>query len=359
MISYKKILPWMVSILAFIRPLPAQVLRADYEKKATIIYENIYGFFYDSSAHLFIETNDRSANKRPYSYLWPLCALIQAGNEMEALEPGKSYMPPVMKAIDKYFSARAPAPGYESYVVSKEDNARFYDDNQWIGIAYMDAYRRTKDKKYLERSSAIYRFMMTGYDTLTGGGLYWKEGDKTTKNTCSNGPGILLALQLYNATQERHYLDTALLLYHWTNQRLQSPQGVYYDALKLPANTIDKSLYTYNTGTMLQANAMLFAISKDRKYLAEAQRLAAASLNAFYKNGRLPPNYWFNAVLMRGYLALYELDKNKVYLQAFIRDADEIWRLETDKNKLVGRAATKKLLDQAGMLEIYARIAQW
>ncbi len=109
--------------------------------------------------------------------------------------------------------------------------------------------------------------MMTGYDTIAGGGLYWKEGDKTTKNTCSNGPGILLALQLYIITNQHVYLDTALILYNWVNAHLQSPAGVYYDNIKIPSLKIDSAVYTYNTGTMLQANVLLYNITKETQYL--------------------------------------------------------------------------------------------
>ncbi|MGI8634031.1 MAG: hypothetical protein ACR2KZ_01375 [Segetibacter sp.] len=50
---------------------------------------------------------------------------------------------------------------------------RFYDDNQWIGITSMDAYTRLKNKKFLNLGKEIYKYMMTGYDTVLVIGLYW------------------------------------------------------------------------------------------------------------------------------------------------------------------------------------------
>ena len=328
-----------------------------YEKRTEIIHGNIYTFFHDSSTHLFRETSDKTVDDKPYSYLWPLCALIQATNELEVLDPAEHYMEPVIGAIDQYYGTKPPCAAYEAYVVKAGGDDRFYDDNEWIAIAYMDAYNRKKEKRFLEKSEEIYRFVMSGYDTVAGGGLYWKEGDKTTKNTCSNGPGILLALQLFRATGEKKYLDTALLLYNWTNSRLLSPEGIYYDALKLPGLTVDKRAYTYNAGTMLQSNVLLFSITGNKQYLKEAKRLAEASLLYFYKQGRFPGNYWFNAVLMRGYVELYKFDKDKKYLQAFIDDTEKIWQSEMDPRNLAGQGHAKKLLDQAGLLEIIARIA--
>jgi len=332
------------------------VLSAQTDYKS--LHQAIYRTYYDSVTGLFTETNNTAADEHPHSYLWPLCALVQAANEMEVLQPGRPYLEPVMKAIDQYYSVKHGIAGYDSYVVKQGGGDRFYDDNQWIGLAYMDAYARTRRKVFLEKSVEIYQFMMTGYDTVTGGGLYWKEGDKSTKNTCSNGPGVLLALDLYRATGERGYLDTALLLYNWVNKVLQSPSGVYYDNIKTKDGRIARQFYTYNTGTMLQANVILYTLTKKAAYLDEAHRLAAASLKTFFKNGRWPGNYWFNAVLLRGYQDLYQLDKDKTYIQAFITDVDGIRNTETDKAGLAGPGKVKKLLDQAGLLEIRARLAE-
>jgi uncharacterized protein YyaL (SSP411 family) len=322
------------------------------------LYRTIYRTYYDSTTGLFTETNNKAADEHPNSYLWPLCALVQAANEMELLQPGRAYMEPVIKAIDQYYSVKHKVGGYDSYVVKQGGGDRFYDDNQWIGLAYMDAFARTGKKQFLERSEEIYRFMMTGYDTVTGGGLYWKEGDKSTKNTCSNGPGILLALDLYKATGQKHYMDTALALYDWVNKLLQSPTGVYYDNIKTKDGRIARQFYTYNTGTMLQANVILYPLTKKRGYLDEAHRLAAAAFKTFFKNGRWPENYWFNAVLLRGYQDLYQLDQDRSYVQAFMTDADGIRDHETDQAGLAGPGKAKKLLDQAALLEILARLAE-
>ena len=190
---------------------------------AEALFTAVNGQLYDQENKLYVETINRQKNENPHSYLWPLCGLIQATNELEALHPGKDYMGQVITAINAYYDPKTPAPGYDSYVVKEKGGDRFYDDNQWIAIAYMDAYNRTKKKWYLDKSKEIYTFMMTGYDNVSGGGLYWKEGDKGGKNTCSNGPGVLVALQLYKATHQKPYLDTALMLYNWVNKYLQAP----------------------------------------------------------------------------------------------------------------------------------------
>lgn len=337
----------------------AQQSTGTYEGRIDTLNKNIYKYFYDSANALFYETNNIAPTEKPHSYLWPLCALIQAANEAETLHPSKDYMAPVMKAIDQYYSPIPPAPAYQAYVRKEEKDDRFYDDNQWIAIACLDAWNRTKHQEYLKIAKEIFRFMMTGYDAAAGGGLYWKEGDMRTKNTCSNGPGILIALQLYKITNNKNYLDTALVLYHWVNKHLQTPQGVYYDNIKIPSLKIDSAIYTYNTGTMLQSNVLLYNITKNKKYLQEAERIAKDAEKVFYKKNKLPKNYWFNAVLLRGYVELYHVDHNKQQLQFFIDDANRIWQEERNDKGLVGTNKKRKsLIDQAAMMEVYAKLAQ-
>lgn len=331
----------------------------DYKARIKLLYNAINTKLSDAKTGLYRETADSVQKENPHSWLWPLCAYIQAANEMEVLEPTEQYMLPVEKAIDRYYSDKPPYAGYQDYVTSERLSSRFYDDNQWVAIAYLDAYERKHKRKYLEASEMICRFMLGGLDTVTGGGMYWKEGDKTTKNTCSNGPGVLVLLQLYKITGKKAYLTTALDIYSWLNSHLLSPEGVYYDNIQTATLKISKATYTYNTGPMLQANVILYELTKDKKYLDEAERLAKAAREHFFKNGRLPNgDYWFNAVLLRGYQALYKIDQNKAWIDVYEQDANAIWNTERDANNMLGPTNSKKLIDQAAMIEIYARLQQ-
>ncbi len=314
--------------------------------------------FFDPATGYYNEHAEKERNKNPVSYLWPLCGLIQAGNELDVLN-GKSHeLDRYMLLIDRYEDQRPPATGYASYPPEKGGGDRFYDDNQWIGIALMDAWKRKPDTAYRRRAELIYRFMMTAYDTVGGGGLYWEEGKLNTKNTCSNGPGILLALQLYQASKQQHYLDSALLLYKWVNKTLRDPQGIYYDNIGLPSRKIDERRYAYNTGTMLQANVMLYEITQQQEYLREAQRIAAAATAYFTPGGRFHDGYWFSAVLLRAYQHLLQYDKNTAPIKAFAQATRYAIAQQRNASGLfVARGKTVDLVNQSGMLEILARLA--
>ncbi len=345
----------VIALLGFAINSRAQ-MGVEYQHRIDIINSNIYKTFYDKKAGLYFETNT-ARNQGNYSFLWPLCALIQAANEQEDADPSNQYIAPVLRAVNKYYSARPPAPAYQAMVAKKRVDSRFYDDNEWVAIALMDAYDRTQQKQYLDVSKMIYKFLLTGHDQVGGGGFYWQEGKTKSKNTCSNGPAILVALHLYKATQQKAYLDTAIVTYNWTKQHLLSAEdGIYYDAIRVPTMQVDSAYYTYNSGTMLQSAVLLYNATREKKYLDDAQDLARSAEKYFYKDGKLPGGYWFNAVMLRGYLELYNVDYNKARLQFIIDDANRVWAQERDEHNLLGTKKVKTLIDQAAMLEIYTRL---
>jgi uncharacterized protein YyaL (SSP411 family) len=347
----------LVGLFTFYFDSVAQSTNDSLLDRVNIIKASINKYFIDEATGYYKEKTIFKPEDKPHSYLWPLCGLIQAANEAEAYTKKTGFFDSVLQSIQVYYDPSAPAASYGSYIVKEKKDDRFYDDNQWIGIACLDAYERTKKEKYLHQGLLVYRFMMTGFDTVSGGGLYWKEKDLTTKNTCSNGPGVLVALQAYKATGHKAYLDTAILLYNWTKKNLLSPEGVYYDNIKLPSGMVDKRTYTYNTGTMLQSSVMLYNITKEKKYLQHAQELAEGSLKKFFINNRFPGHYWFNVVLLRGYIDLYKIDGERKFINAMEQDAEAIWKTERDSNNLVGKRKNKELLDQAAVMEMFARLA--
>lgn len=349
----------IASLLILLGTLPglAQLLPG-YQPSIQPLEQSIRQYFYQPGTGYYREHAVRGSNDRPASYLWPLCGLIQAHAELEALDR-KKRLPETVAIIQRYYDARPPAPGYASYPPPLGGGDRFYDDNQWIGIALMDSYFREKNKNYLATSKLIYRFMMTAYDTATGGGLYWEEGKLNTKNTCSNGPGIILALQLYKATKQKAYLDTALLLYNWVNGHLRDSAGLYLDNISVPGKKLDTRRYSYNTGTMLQSNVYLYELTKDPKYLQEAKVLARSAKDYFLASGRLRDGYWFSAVLLRGLQHLYQHDRDLTAIRAFAACVDHALQHNRNEQGLMTGKDPKAvdLTNQAGMLEILARLA--
>lgn len=329
----------------------------DYREEMQWLYRNIQQQFHIPASGYYKEHATRKNDDRQVSYLWPVCALLQAANEMEQVDNSQVLFQPLLEIAMRYYDPKPPQPGYASYPPALGGGTRFYDDNQWIGLAALDAYQRKRDTQYLQVAETIYRFMMSGYDTLTGGGLYWEEGNLRTKNTCSNAPGIVLALQLYQNTGKKAYLDSAMLLYHWVNKHLLSKEGLYFDNISMETGKTDERLYAYNTGCMIQANVHLYEITRQAVFIRQAVLLADRSAAFFLKDGRFRDNYWFSAVLLRGYLQLLQHHPDTKFINAFKACTDKAIKENKHAGGLMGKQRPVNLVGQGGMLEILARLA--
>ena len=251
---------------------------------------------------------------------------------------------------------------------------RFYDDNVWLGIDFTDTYQLTQNKKYLDKATLIWDFIESGTDSVLGGGIYWCEQKKESKNTCSNAPGSVFALKLFKATNDSSYFKKGKALYEWTKEHLQdSTDYLYFDNIRLDRK-IGKAKFAYNSGQMMQSAALLYQLTNNPVYLKEAQSIAKECYNYFFsdftpvsgepfkmiKKGDI----WFTAVMLRGFIELYHLDKNKTYLDAFNKSLDYAWENARDEKGLFhtdlsgNKKDNKKwLLTQAAMIEMYRRLA--
>ncbi len=368
---------------------------SNYEKatKSLSIIEKLYGVA--DGKHLYRETypfdnaynasylgggeNEKKSN--PYSYLWPFSGSLSAYTAL--LE--KSNDPRIKAHIDKvvlpglenYYDKRQPV-AYASYVNSAPLSDRFYDDNIWLGIDFADLYLHTKEPAYLEKSKEIWTFVASGMDDKLGGGIYWCEQRKESKNTCSNAPAVVYLLKLYEATQEESYLKEAISLYDWTIKHLEDPADhLYWDNINLKGE-VQKTKYPYNTGQMIQAGALLYKLTKQEHFLKNAQASAKSALGYFFsapatgtsKSGAYPilkkSDNWFIAIMLRGYIELYHQDNDKQFIEAFQANLNYAWKSMRDKNGLFGKdwssntkpSDQKWLLDQFAIAEMYARLAK-
>ena len=231
----------------------------------------------------------------------------------------------------------------------------------------------TKNKEYLKKAIALHDYIYSGWSDELGGGIYWCEQKKESKNTCSNAPGTVLCMKLYKLTKDKKYLDQAMATYQWTRDNLRDPSDfVYWDNKNLQGK-IGYAKYTYNSGQMIQAGVLLYQATGDEQYLKDAQQTAKGSYEHFLKpqptvKGEMkffPSSPWFNVILFRGLKALYEVDKNDTYVKAMIDNADYAWQYTRDENGLLNndwsgnrKDKFKSLLENSCMIELYSEISE-
>ena len=358
--------------------------------KATL--QQIFSLYNSGHHHLLNETypykqdskasylaGDDILTGRRVAYLWPTSGVFSGVNALLKTTSEKQYRQlletDIWPGLEQYYdSVRKPA-CYQSYIVSVGKSDRFYDDNVWLALDFCESYMLTKKPEYLRKSIETWQFVLSGWDEQLGGGIYWCEQKKHSKNTCSNAPASVLAFKLFEATRDSVYFNWGIRIYNWTKANLQdSTDYLYFDNKNL-SGKIGRAKYTYNSGQMLQAAAMIYKLTGKKAYLEDAQHIARSAVNYFTeefttaegKRIRLFKNTgnWFNAILFRGYTELYRLDGNAEYIGIFRDNMDQLWNHIRDKNGLFSKDwkgqkddPYKWLLDQASLVEIWGTLAE-
>ncbi|MDU1889635.1 MAG: glycoside hydrolase family 76 protein [Dysgonomonas sp.] len=334
--------------------------------------------FDDKYTASYLASEEQKNIPNQYSYLWPFSGTFSAVNALFEMSGDKKFQnildAKVLNGLEEYFDQKRQPDGYASYINSAPQSDRFYDDNVWLGIDFTDTYMLTKEDKYLHKAKLIWDFVASGMDDKLGGGIYWCEQKKESKNTCSNAPGSVFALKLFEATQDSIYYFLGKKLYEWTKQNLQdSEDNLYFDNINLKGE-ISKAKYPYNSGQMMQSAALLYKLTKDKVYLEDAQKIAKSGYDYFFQDFTSSSgeqfrllkrsDVWFIAVMLRGYIELYHADNDKTYLNAFQKNLDYAWNNTRDEKGLFsvdwsGKDKDKKkwLLTQAAMVEMYGRMA--
>jgi len=341
---------------------------------------SLFSEFYNNGGkeNDFNNDTNKTTSSQKVAYLWPVSGTFAGVNALLKSTGDKKYLNYInnnlLPCIDNYYDSIRFPDSYQSYIISAGLSDRYYDDNVWLALDFIDFYQLSGNKKYLEKATNIWKFVMSGWSTEFGGGIYWCEQNKQTKNTCSNAPTVVMALKMYAITHDIQYLERGKLIYNWTKSTLQDPADfLYFDRISRTGK-IDPTKFADNSGQMLQAACLLFKATKDEIYLNDAHRIAASSILYFTKDFVTPEGQtiklfhktanWFVAVLFRGYAELYSIDKNNTYLLIFRDNLNNAWLHAQTSNGFFtsdwsGYDADNNnmwLLNQSGMMELYASL---
>lgn len=310
------------------------------------------------------------------SFLWPYSGIISGTISLYETTNNNKYFllleQQLLPGLELYWDTSRKPYSYQSYPMFAGHSDRFYDDNVWIALDFCTLYEITQDNQYLERAEELYEFIYSGWSDELGGGIFWCEQKRQSKNTCSNAPGAVLGVRLYEATNDASYLQRAIETYAWTKDNLMDKEdGVYWDNMSL-SGELDKRKYTYNSGQMIEAGVLLYKQTKNDEYLSDAQKTALGTHNFFTKEvetvdgeklfySNLP---WFNVILFRGLKALYLVDNNSEYIDTIKENAYYAWNHTRDSNGLLGNSWNERneeqykwLLDNVSMIELFSQFA--
>ena len=238
----------------------------------------------------------------------------------------------------------------------------YYDDNEWIAQDLLDADAAWGDVSGLARAEAIFTAVTRAWDGDEShpcpGGVVWTTAPRNNdRNTVTTANGALLGLRLYSLTRRPSYLAWAQQMLGWLDRCMLAPNGLYWDHVDA-AGTVNTAQWTYNQGSVIGANVLLYRETGDSSSLARAEDLADATLAA-YAASRLdhePPE--FAAIFFRNLLDLAAVDHDRSYVRAAQAYADRAWARRDRRTNLVAFDAPTRLLSQAAVVQLYAGLAR-
>jgi hypothetical protein len=292
----------------------------------------------------------QSLEKREPEFMWGNGVMFSALVGAARHDPA-TYQPLVDRffaSMDRYWDTKSKIPGYEPAPTSGNGNDKYYDDNQWMVITFMEAYDLTQDARYLDRADETLKFSLSGWDDKLGGGIWWHEQHKDgSKNTCANAPAAVGCLRVARYRDSKENLDWARKIIKWTTEHLQDRDGLFFDNQKVADGKVEKTKWTYNTALMIRAYLGLWRATGDQRFLTEAKRIGAAS-NAFIKQktGTYRDGYKFTHLLVEADLELYRATGDGAILARAKKNGEAAWKQwqTSPPKELIEQAAIARML---------------
>ena len=277
----------------------------DFRKWGLDCIQQIQRDFYDERSGLYGEERTQSQRAKMPAYTWGVGVMLQALNAAARTDSAqRSSLSHYIDSTTIYWNVVGPVAGYDVQPMPKSMD-RYYDDNEWMVLGLVEATQTLESKGPLHLATDTYRYVRSGLDSRLGGGVYWRESDHASKNTCSNGPAAAAALALYDETGNSGYLDDAKAIYAWTYDHLRDPlDGLYWDNQHLTGR-IEKTKWSYNSGLMLRSAANLYRITHDLRYAKEIQNSSLKKWVA--ANGTLTDGGKFIHLLLENWLTAFRL----------------------------------------------------
>ncbi len=183
-----------------------------------------------STDHWFCETLG-CTGAYPLLTIWGVVRMFEAADGTELASPSRSHRATVDSYAgqaeklywNRYLNGYDPYPG-DNYPAAQA----WFDDNGWLGLAFVDAYRATGESRWLGDAQRALSFIAA--NGWAGGGrgegMWWN-----TQHQQHSGEALaadsLLAMMLYDATHRSTDLRSAQTWIDWANANDIGYHGLY------------------------------------------------------------------------------------------------------------------------------------
>jgi predicted alpha-1,6-mannanase (GH76 family) len=222
---------------------------------------------------------------------------------------------------------------------------KYYDDEGWWALAWIDGYDLTGNQQYLSMAEAIFADMTGAWDDTCGGGIWWSK-DRRYKNAIANELFLSVAAHLANrdAGNRTNYLNWANKEWKWFAQSgLINSKNLINDGLgaskgQISANQCGnngRAIWSYNQGIVLGGLVELSKLDQDPSLQLTARKIATAATTSLVDakgimHDPCEPNcgadgVQFKGIFVRNLIALDRAYPQSVFESFINSNADAIW----------------------------------
>jgi uncharacterized protein YyaL (SSP411 family) len=241
----------------------------------------------------------------PLATIWDSVPLFESLDAIAIAAPSAANRRALAKfaaGAERYLNrGLRPLPGYSPYPGDREASAEtWFDDNGWWGVAFVEAYRATANKRYLVDAERALRYIAAAGWDPSGGGIWWNT-DRPYKSGPALAADTLLATLIYQEDHSAFALAQAQRFIAWANTGgFSSTEGLYADS-SVSATPVD-----YIEAPLIYAQALLCHLTNTTADCQRAQQLKATALKRFGYLLDFSPQY--DAIYLQWMLALYALE---------------------------------------------------
>jgi Glycosyl hydrolase family 76 len=240
----------------------------------------------------------------PLATIWDIVPLFESLDAIATAQPSAANRRALARfaaGAERYLNrGLRPLPGYSPYPGDREaDTETWFDDNGWWGLAFVNAYRATGTRRYLQDAERALRYIATvGWDPQ-GGGIWWNT-DHPYKAGEALASGTLLATLLYQQTHSAFALGQAQRYLAWANTSgFSAAEGLY------AGSNLDPTPIDYIEAPLIYAQALLCTLTATAADCQRAAQLQEVALSRFGYLLDFSPQY--DAIYLQWMLALYSL----------------------------------------------------
>jgi hypothetical protein len=222
----------------------------------------------------------------PLLTIWGDVRMFESVDALEIAAPSRAHRAQVDRfgrASERYWNPYLN--GYAPYPNDRFRGAEaWFDDNGWLGIAFVQAYRATGEHRYLHDAQRAFDFVASqGWDSA-GGGMWWN-----TDHPYHSGEALaadsLLGMLLYGIDHQHLQITEAQKFIDWGNSHDIGFHGLYLSGG--PGSTV----IDYIEAPLIYAQYLLCQATGDQDYCTHAAAQAKSMTEIYGVEYNFAPLY--------------------------------------------------------------------